>query len=148
MGDILAFRDGLPPSLTLVVEVTERTLMEDTEKTIKHLSLLREAGIKVAIDDFGTGYCALSLLQALPADYLKIERCFTETIDSADGDTPVLDAIIALSKRLNLTMIAEGVSTQKQALFMREHQVLLLQGYLFSKPLDLTGFMSWYQNNS
>lgn len=145
--DIRVFRDNLPPALSLVVEITERTFIEDTEKTVAHLSLLREAGIKVAIDDFGTGYCSLSILQILPADYLKIDRCFTETIDFADGSPPVLDAIIALSKRLNLTMIAEGVSTKKQVLFMKNHQVLLLQGFLFSRPLDAVDFWSWYHGN-
>ncbi|XUV82453.1 EAL domain-containing protein [Enterobacter sp. TMH.L2] len=147
IGDMRAFRDSIPSSLSLVAEITERTLIENTEKTVTHLSQLREAGIKVAIDDFGTGYCSLSILQILPADFLKIDRCFTETIDSANGDTPVLDAIITLSKRLKLTMIAEGISTRKQALFMSNNQVMLLQGYLFSQPLDAANFRKWYLRN-
>ncbi|WP_336989469.1 EAL domain-containing protein, partial [Cedecea sp. AS113] len=65
----------------------------------------------------------------------------------ANGDTPVLDAIITLSKRLKLTMIAEGISTRKQALFMRNNQVMLLQGYLFSPPLDAANFRTWYLRN-
>lgn len=145
--EITSFRDRLPPSLSLVTEVTERTLLENTQKIITHLYQLRKSGIKVAIDDFGTGYCSLSILQILPADYLKIDRCFTETIDNADGDTPVLDAIIFLSKRLKLTMIAEGISTEKQAVFMKNHQVLMLQGYMFSPPLNASDFRKWYLNN-
>jgi len=135
--DIKIFTDVLPPLVSLVTEITERMVVLDMEKATLHVSLLREAGVKVAIDDFGTGYCSLSLLQTLHIDYLKIDKCFTETIDSAGGDAPVLEAIISLSNRLNLLTIAEGISSAMQTAFMKAHKVPLLQGYLYSPPSRL-----------
>ncbi|MCP5634843.1 EAL domain-containing protein, partial [Klebsiella pneumoniae] len=83
---------------------------------------------QVAVDDFGTGYCSLSLLQSLPVDYLKIDKIFIDSLTSADVDTPVLDTIVGLSRRLNLTTIAEGVTAAHQVDWLIKNQVPYVQG--------------------
>lgn len=101
--------------------------MEDTAVASKKLEIVREKGCRIAVDDFGTGYCSLNLLQSLPVDYLKIDKCFIDTLTSAGAEAPVLDTIISLSKRLGLTTIAEGVSTTHQRNWLLENQCLMFR---------------------
>ncbi len=125
---MLQFRQSLAASFRLVLEVTERSLVDDTALASENLNVLRQHGCQVAVDDFGTGYCSLSLLHNLPVDYLKIDKIFIDTLTSAGTDTPVLDTIIGLSKRLGLATIAEGVSTQQQAEWLKDNRVSYVQG--------------------
>ncbi len=106
--DVLRLWVALDHDFCLVLEITERSLVEDTALAAEKLNALREKGCQVAVDDFGTGYCSLSLLQNLPVDYLKIDKSFIDTLTSAGADTPILDTIVALSQRLGLATIAEG----------------------------------------
>jgi EAL domain-containing protein (putative c-di-GMP-specific phosphodiesterase class I) len=104
---------------------------------------LREKGVLIAIDDFGTGYCSLSYLQQLPADYLKIDRTFVDTIDTSGSDVPILDTIIMLSQRLGLNTVAEGVSSEHQLRYILDHNVGFIQGYLYAKPMNSADFTVW-----
>ncbi|WP_230352269.1 cyclic diguanylate phosphodiesterase [Lelliottia sp. WAP21] len=142
--DVLRLWVTLASSLNLVLEITERSLVEDADRASEKLNELRQRGCKVAVDDFGTGYCSLSLLQRLPVDYLKIDKSFIDTLSSAGTDTPILDTIVGLSKRLGLTTIAEGVSTTCQADWLRENDVPYAQGFRYARPMPSPTFYQWY----
>ncbi|EDU0976552.1 EAL domain-containing protein [Salmonella enterica subsp. enterica serovar Anderlecht] len=140
--DIEALRTRLG-TITLMLELTERSLIVEPSQVAEKLSTLREKGVLIAIDDFGTGYCSLSYLQQLPVDSLKIDRTFIDTIDTSSNDVPVLDTIITLSQRLGLNVVAEGVSTQHQLRYILSHGVGFLQGFLYARPMEANDFMSW-----
>ncbi|MCE2004214.1 EAL domain-containing protein [Enterobacter asburiae] len=145
--DVLRLCGALDDSFRLVLEITERSLVKDTGTASEKLHQLRQKGCQVAVDDFGTGYCSLSLLQSLPVDYLKIDKIFIDSLTSAGADTPVLDTIVALSKRLGLTTIAEGVTATHQIDWLIKHQVPYAQGYYYGRPMTATAFYQWYSEN-
>ncbi|PKH22441.1 cyclic diguanylate phosphodiesterase [Enterobacterales bacterium CwR94] len=128
---------------TITLELTERSLIQDGEEVAKRLALLQQEGMRIAIDDFGTGHCALSYLEQFPLDYLKIDKGFVNTIESEHGETPVLEAIISLSHRLKLEVLAEGVESAMQYRWLREHGVSFIQGYLYARPMPNADLMRW-----
>ena len=142
--DVLRLWVSLDTSFRLVLEITERSLVEDTGVAAEKLYELRKKGCQVAVDDFGTGYCSLSLLQSLPVDYLKIDKIFIDSLTSAGADTPVLDTIVGLSKRLGLTTIAEGVTAAHQVDWLTKNQVPYVQGYHYGRPMPASDFYHWY----
>jgi len=144
-GDVLSLWVSLDAAFRLVLEITERSLVEDTETASAKLHELRQKGCQVAVDDFGTGYCSLSLLQSLPVDYLKIDKIFIASLTSADVDTPVLDTIVGLSRRLNLITIAEGVTAAHQVDWLIKNQVPYVQGYYYGRPMPADEFYLWYK---
>ncbi|MDM3317442.1 cyclic diguanylate phosphodiesterase [Citrobacter sp. Ce006] len=147
MADCLRLRNSLEQSFCLVLEITERSLVEDTYSASEKLNNLRKKGCQVAVDDFGTGYSSLGLLQSLQVDYLKIDKSFIDILESADTDTPVLDTIIALSKRLDLKTIAEGVSTPHQVNWLTEKGVTYIQGFSYAHPMTANDFCQWYKRH-
>ncbi len=118
----------------LELEFTESAIMTDAETNIAKLSELKAIGVDLAIDDFGTGYSSLSYLKRFPIDTLKIDQSFVADLNTADG-AAIIDAILALSKALNLRVIAEGIETQDQLRYLVNKQCTLLQGYYFSRPI-------------
>lgn len=144
VDDIRRFTKMLSPhKMRITLEITERSLITNTQDVVEKLTLLRQEGFIIAIDDFGTGHCSLSYLQMFPLDYLKIDKAFVGTIESAHNDTPVLDAIIGLSRRLALDMVAEGVNTRHEYRYLKQNGVKYLQGYLYARPMDNQAFMTW-----
>ena len=125
----------------LEVEVTESLVMGDVNRTIDVLRGLERMGVSVAVDDFGTGYCSLSYLRRLPIDVIKIDRSFIEHIPDNPDDVAIATAIIALAKSLQLTTVAEGVETQAQLNFLRQHGCDTAQGYYYSRPLPPEDFV-------
>ena len=107
-------------------------------------SWLRGEGIEVAIDDFGTGHSALIYLERFTLDYLKIDRGFVSAIGRETITSPVLDAVLTLTQRLDIVTVAEGVETEEQAAWLRDHGVDFLQGYLISRPLTLKDLTAEY----
>ncbi|ELW3333419.1 EAL domain-containing protein [Salmonella enterica] len=129
--------------VSLMLELTERSLISNSAQVNEKLTLLRAKGVQIAIDDFGTGYCSLSYLQQLPANYLKIDRSFVDTIDTSSSDVPILDTIIVMSKKLGLNIVAEGVSSQHQLRYVMNKGVGYIQGFLYAKPMSSTDLMTW-----
>ncbi|CAN5223417.1 hypothetical protein BH10PSE7_BH10PSE7_05090 [soil metagenome] len=130
---------GFDPG-SLELELTESVLMRRAESTAALLQALREKGIKVAIDDFGTGYSSLSYLRKFPVDALKIDQSFIRQISTAGDDTTLVVAMIGIARSLKLRVIAEGVETLEEFMFLRAHQCDEAQGYYFGRPVPAEQF--------
>ena len=137
---------GMNPSL-LELEITESTMMQNTEKTVQTLVELRSMGIRVAIDDFGIAYSSLSHLKRFPIDIIKIDRSFVKDIPGDNADEAIIEAIIAMSKSLKMAVVAEGVETAKQVQFLRERGCNQMQGYFFSRPIPANDFAKLMHKN-
>ena len=126
---------GLPPEY-LELELTESLLLSNVDVVFATLQGLKEVGLLLAIDDFGTGYSSLSYLKQFPVGKLKIDRSFIRDIAFDIDDAAITTAIISMAKSLRLKVIAEGVETEAQMSFLREHRCDEMQGYYFSKPIS------------
>jgi diguanylate cyclase (GGDEF)-like protein/PAS domain S-box-containing protein len=126
----------------LKIELTESTLVSNVEDVIDKMEKLKAIGISFSLDDFGTGYSSLSYLKRLPLDQLKIDRSFVKDVLVDSNDAAIAQMIIALSKSLGLSVIAEGVETEEQYAFLARHGRLNYQGYLFGRPLPPEDFES------
>ncbi|MBC3301063.1 EAL domain-containing response regulator [Pseudomonas sp. SWRI18] len=141
-GDLIAdiarilAQTGVAPDL-LEVELTEGSLMENTQHTIASLQRLHAMGVKISIDDFGTGYSSLAYLRRFPIDTLKIDIAFIREVTTNPQDAAITRTIIELAHSLNLRVVAEGVETQAQLAFLKEAGCDQIQGYLFSRPLPV-----------
>ncbi|MDD3884155.1 MAG: EAL domain-containing protein [Gallionella sp.] len=124
----------------IVLEVTEGSLLDDSEQVAAKLFEYRGAKMQVAIDDFGTGYSALSYLKKFQVDYIKIDKSFVDAIDRDTKDAAICDAIIAMAHKLQLAVIAEGIETESQKEVLLKAGCDYGQGYLFSKPLPIEQF--------
>ncbi|MEC4237860.1 bifunctional diguanylate cyclase/phosphodiesterase [Pseudomonas sp. DSV-1] len=125
---------GLSPAC-LELELTESILMREVSEALHILASLKNLGLSIAVDDFGTGYSSLNYLKQFPIDVLKIDRTFVDGLPSGEQDAQIARAIIAMAHSLNLAVIAEGVETQEQLDFLREHGCDEVQGYLFGRPM-------------
>ncbi len=143
--DIRHLAASLPDNyFQIVLEITERDMLNQ-ERAMSLFAWLRGEGIEIAIDDFGTGHSALIYLERFTLDYLKIDRGFVNAIGRETITSPVLDAVLTLTHRLNLVTVAEGVETEEQAAWLRDHGVDFLQGYLISRPLTLQQLIVEYR---
>jgi diguanylate cyclase (GGDEF)-like protein len=133
---------GLEPQY-LEFELTESSIMGDTNESVCKLLRLKEMGISISVDDFGTGYSSLSYLKHLPIDTIKIDRSFIRDITNDPDDAAIVDAIIAMANSLNLTVIAEGVETVEQLKFLQQRTCQQAQGYYFSRPLEAPQFAAF-----
>lgn len=122
----------------LKLEITESAIMENAIAAIALTEQLRSRQIQISIDDFGTGYSSLGYLHRFPVDYLKIDRSFVSEIFAGNRNYQVVNTIIALSDRLELAVIAEGIETTEQLSWLQQLGCEFGQGYLFSKPLPAT----------
>jgi diguanylate cyclase (GGDEF)-like protein len=126
---------GLAPG-SLIVEVTETSLMRNADATVLRLEAIKRLGVKIAVDDFGTGYSSLAYLQRFPVDCLKIDRMFTKVIATSPESRALIGTLVQLGKDLGLTTLAEGVETPGQLDQLRGAHVNEIQGFLLSRPLD------------
>ncbi len=117
------------------LEITESTLMDQGEQTIKKLSQLRARNIQLSIDDFGQGYSSLSYLHRFPINILKIDRAFVNQMSDGGENIEIVRTITMLAHTLNMSVVAEGVETQQQADILKQLSCEFGQGYLFSRPL-------------
>jgi EAL domain-containing protein (putative c-di-GMP-specific phosphodiesterase class I) len=139
-----ALQESQFPAYRLEVEITEGTLLKDSEIVLQQLGVLREMGLAVALDDFGTGYSSLSYLWKFPFSKLKIDRSFVWALDETQSAKGILRSIIKLGHGLGLTITAEGIENAKQLATLRDLGCDLAQGYLLDRPArvsDLAGII-------
>ena len=135
--DIIPLQESLKRlGSKLELEITESVLMEQPEKVIALIRELKTHGIQFALDDFGTGYSSLTWLRQLPVDRLKIDRQFIHTMDKTKSDTQILTAMINLAHTLGLQVVAEGIETAEQLLWLSETGCDMGQGYYLCRPND------------
>ncbi|MGQ3070457.1 MAG: EAL domain-containing protein [Ferrovibrionaceae bacterium] len=127
-------RHGLPAGL-IEVELTESSLMAESEHVADQLRALRELGVKLAIDDFGTGYSSLAYLSRLTVNRLKIDRAFVQHVSSTGEGRSIIEAIVAMARALGIATIAEGVEDAGQRAILAALKVDHGQGYLWSRPV-------------
>ena len=133
-------------SSNVELEITEGVLMIGQTYIDEALAGLNKLGIKLSMDDFGTGYSSLSYLQRYPFDVLKIDRSFIGGITTNEADLDLVKAIISMAQSLGLTVVAEGVETEEQALVLNELRCNYLQGYYYSKPVTAKGLLDYSAN--
>jgi EAL domain-containing protein (putative c-di-GMP-specific phosphodiesterase class I) len=126
---------GIDPNC-LELELTESSIMQNTELAVKTLNELKGMGVKISIDDFGTGYSSLGYLKRLPLSVLKIDRSFVQDVTVNAEDAAIVMTIISLAHNLNLKVIAEGVELEEQLKFLQLLRCDEWQGYLYSEPVD------------
>lgn len=141
----LALNESQLPPGSLIIELTENMIMENAESNVVKLRALKSLGVQISIDDFGTGYSSLSYLQRFPLDQLKIDRSFIMEIQSETKPMPIVKAVISLAHDLGLTVVAEGVETEAQLLYIRSLDCEEFQGYLCSKPVTAVNFLKQLQ---
>jgi diguanylate cyclase (GGDEF)-like protein/PAS domain S-box-containing protein len=118
----------------LILEITESTMLHNSEDTIRQLNEIRSLGTRLAVDDFGTGYSSLSYLHKYPIDVLKIDRAFVEMVNKGSEAAAMAKAIISMSETLRFTTIAEGIETVEQSEKLLELGCSYGQGYYYSRP--------------
>jgi len=143
-----ALKDHDVPAGHLELELTEGLIMADVDSSMKALDVLHEMGVKLSIDDFGTGYSSLSYLKRFPVDYLKIDRSFVDGIPDDRDDVIIVESIIALSRKLGIKTIAEGVENQEQLSFLKREGCDGVQGYLLSRPMGEPETRNWLSEHA
>ncbi|MEC4896117.1 MAG: EAL domain-containing protein [Oscillatoria sp. PMC 1051.18] len=138
LEDIL-LETGLNPRY-LELELTESILVQNPLLAKQKMEAIKALGVQLAIDDFGTGYASLSYLQQFPFDILKIDRCFVHNLSDEAKNAAIAIAIVQMAHKLNFKVIAEGVETQAELDFLREHDCDEIQGYFLSHPLSAERF--------
>ncbi len=133
---------GLAPQL-LCLELTESTIILDSEKTLEKMAALISTGIRLSLDDFCTGYSSLEYLGRMPINELKIDRSFVTRMLKTRNDAAVVNTIIAMGHGLEMELVAEGVETEEQLQYLTQRNCEIIQGYLISKPLDAVEFESF-----
>lgn len=141
---IVASKKYQLPANTILIEVTENTLMDPDSSIQRQLKRLSTINIDIAIDDFGVGYSSLAYLQRLDIDILKIDRSFINDIESNDNSIALVKAIITMAHNLDVMVVAEGVETQKQYDLLKQLACDYIQGYFFSKAISKKEFMGKY----
>jgi diguanylate cyclase (GGDEF)-like protein/PAS domain S-box-containing protein len=128
---------------SLEFEITETVMMTDLENTVRKLNLLKEEGVSISIDDFGTGYSSLYYLKSLPISTLKIDKSFIDDIPQDENDSKIVKAIILMAKNLDLKVVAEGVETAEQLVFLQKANCDIIQGYYYAKPMPLDELLDY-----
>lgn len=134
------------PVTCLEFEITESLLIENAPATVMALRDLKQTGIRLSLDDFGVGYSSLGYLKRYPFDAIKIDRSFIRDIEHDASDAALCDAIIAMGERLGLQVVGEGVETEKQLQFLKQHGAGLAQGYHIAEPMPLAQFEAFVRD--
>jgi len=133
---------SVAPSL-LTIEVSETGLLPDTEACVRQLQPLRDAGIRISIDDFGTGHTSLQQFRRLPADELKIDRCFITNLLRDEADRAICEHVIALAHRFRMGVVAEGVEDQPTLSQLQRMGCDAAQGYRIARPMPDDALVQW-----
>ncbi|RVU35167.1 EAL domain-containing protein [Hwanghaeella grinnelliae] len=135
-------RTGVSPD-RLEFEITESVVMTDVDKAIKTMQELDTIGVRLSMDDFGTGYSSLSYLRQFPIQKIKIDKSFVQNIEIEENSMEIVNAIIGLSRSMNITVVAEGVETEGQLAKLKEAGCEVVQGFYFGRPMAAQDFESW-----
>jgi len=146
-----SFVDGIIHILTdtganpkqIELEITESALMNLNDTLLERIYTLKNIGFSFSLDDFGTGYSSLSYLKRLPITTLKLDRSFIMDLPHDADSCSITTAALLMAKELGMTVVAEGVENKAQLAFLQQHGCDILQGYYFSKPLDVPAFEQW-----
>lgn len=141
LSDSIA-ESGIDPS-RLEFEITESLLINDFDKTEAFLKRIHDLGCSIALDDFGTGYTSMSYLTRLPIDCIKVDQSFIRDIDKSDTLRNIVRAIVNMSNSLNVKNVFEGVETEQELEVVKQLNGTVVQGYLYSKPLEVEDITSW-----
>jgi len=136
------------PATHLELELTENIVMQNGGNTIDTMMSLRNLGVSLSVDDFGTGYSSLAALKKYPIQTVKIDRSFVKDIPNDKDDEAIVEAILAMAKKLKLYVIVEGVETQEQCQFLNQLKCDEIQGFFFSRPIPTAEFTEYLVNNS
>ncbi|MBU2953053.1 EAL domain-containing protein [Marinobacter sp. F3R08] len=128
--------EGVPAD-RLEVELTEEIFIQNIEHNLNQLTRLHQLGIHLSIDDFGVGYSSLGYLRDFPVDLLKIDRSFITNVTERHDDAVITRAVINLAHNLGIQVVAEGVETEEQLSFLKNHRCNVAQGYLISRPIPV-----------
>jgi EAL domain-containing protein (putative c-di-GMP-specific phosphodiesterase class I) len=155
----MQFEAGLPARLAgllgrynirperLVIEITEAVLMHDNPEIRTILNEIQNFGCRIALDDFGTGYSSLSYMSRFPVDIVKIDQSFVRSLtdkaaDIGNKNKMLIEGISAISHKMNCKVVAEGVETEEQRMLLRNMGIDFAQGYLFSRPREISDLLS------
>jgi len=122
--------------------------MQDIDSAIATLTKLKRMGIRIAMDDFGTGYSSLGYLRRLPVDTVKIDQSFVSGIPESNEDALIAQTIIAMARSLNLSLVVEGIENARQLRFFRQQGCNIVQGYLFSEPVNAAEMLKILDSHS
>jgi diguanylate cyclase (GGDEF)-like protein/PAS domain S-box-containing protein len=149
-GDLVeaALRESGARGDKLVLELTEHVMLDDIETVTKVMHRLQSLGLRFAIDDFGTGYSSLSYLKRLPIDTLKIDKSFVRDIETDQSGREIIQTILNIARSLKISVVAEGVETELQAVLLRQLGCHYFQGYLFAKPMPADEFRAYVDANA
>lgn len=138
-------RSGIEPR-SLVLEITESSLMSEGADIDTAVSVLREFGVQFAVDDFGTGYSSLTYLKRFPVQVLKVDREFVDGVPTDSGDVVIVNAVVGLANALGLRCVAEGVEEPAQADYLRSIGCSHAQGYMYARPMTPQDTDTWLAN--
>jgi EAL domain-containing protein (putative c-di-GMP-specific phosphodiesterase class I) len=130
-------RHGIAPSL-LEVEITESCMMQDSARVAEDIAAVKALGVRISVDDFGTGYSSLSQLQRLDLDVLKVDRAFTQALDTGKQGEAFFMTIVSMAHILDMQVVAEGVETLEQLKILQTLGCNEVQGYFISRPVPAT----------
>lgn len=130
----------------IYLEITEYIFLHDNTSVHKTFSEIKKLGVQISLDDFGTGYSSLSYLKKFPIDVLKIDKTFLDDYNSEEGSV-FIETIINMAQTLKLKVVAEGVETKEQVLYLKEKHCDVYQGYICSKPVPIEEFNTLYKQN-
>lgn len=147
VSDFELFLSNAPSQVSLVLELTEREILIEDEYLAENIQTLKNLGVRFALDDFGTGYSTLESVQKVPVDFIKIDKTFVSGIVTNNVYKKIVENIVDLATRLNVSLIAEGVEEKEQLEALGDMADMAYQGYLFSKPLSENDFKHWLKNN-
>jgi EAL domain-containing protein (putative c-di-GMP-specific phosphodiesterase class I) len=135
----------LDPS-ALTIEITETTLMRNTEETARRLTAIKQLGVRIAIDDFGTGYSSLAHLQQFPVDALKIDRSFISRLTQSPQGETLIHTLVQLGKALSIETLAEGIEQEQELSLLQAEHCDSGQGFLYARPQDVNATEAFLEN--
>ena len=132
---------------SIVLEITERMMLHKSQRVMRKIAVMQEAGCQFSVDDFGTGYSSLASLKSFNFNYIKIDADFIKLLAPNTQDSALVLAMISMAKGLGLESIAEGVETEEQASILRSMGCNFAQGYLFGRPMSADDFKTLLKSN-